>query len=116
MNTLSYKGYIGCVEISEEDNCLYGKVLDLPNDIVITYEGQTVVELREDFEGAVDDYLQYCIDNGIQPRKSYSGPLNFRISPETHSKIAILASQAGISINAFIRNALDAQVATYNLN
>ena len=57
MSTFSYKGYIGSIEISEEDNCLYGRVLDLPNDTAITYEGSTVAELRDDFEGAVDDYI-----------------------------------------------------------
>ncbi len=112
MNTMHYKGYIGSIEISEEDNCLYGKVLALPHDTMISYEGETVAELREDFHGAVDDYLSFCQTEGINPRKSYSGALNVRISPETHSKIAILAKEAGISINAFIRNALDKQIAT----
>ncbi len=94
---------------------LIERFVRMPNDTLITYEDQTVAELREDFEGAVDDYLQYCIDNGIQPRKSYSGTLNVRISPETHSKIAILASQAGISINAYIKNTLDTRVAGFKM-
>lgn len=111
MKTLNYKGYIGSIEISEEDNCLYGKVIDLPNDTAITYEGPTIAELKQDFMGAVDDYLEYCRANNIQPRKSYTGTLNVRISPETHSQIAFLANKAGISINAFIRQALDKQVA-----
>lgn len=111
MNTMNYRGYIGSIEISEDDNCLYGKVLALPHDTMITYEGQTVSELREDFHGAVDDYLAMCQAEGIEPRKSYSGVLNVRISPETHSKVAILAKQAGISINAFIRNAVEKQIA-----
>lgn len=111
MNTMNYRGYIGSIEVSEEDNCLYGKVLALPHDTMITYEGQTVSELREDFHGAVDDYLAMCQAEGIEPRKSYSGVLNVRISPETHSKVAILAKQAGISINAFIRNAVEKQIA-----
>lgn len=87
MNTLSYKGYVGSVEISQEDNCLYGKVMDLPNDTCITYEGDTASALKQDFEGAVDDYLQYCEEHQIQPRKSFSGSLNIRISPDMHSKI-----------------------------
>lgn len=112
MNTMSYKGYIGSIEVSEEDNCLFGKVQALPHDTLISYEGQTVSELREDFHGAVDDYLAMCEAAGIEPRKSYSGALNIRISPEVHSKIAFLAKQAGISINAFIRNAVEKQVST----
>ena len=42
MSTMNYKGYIGSIEASEEDNCLFGKVLDLPSDTAITYEGETV--------------------------------------------------------------------------
>ena len=112
MKTLSYKGYVGSIDICDEDNCLYGKVLDLPKDTMISYEGNTVSELKEDFMGAVDDYLAYCKEEGITPRKSYSGSLNIRISPEIHSQIAILAKQAGVSINAFIKSALEKQVAT----
>ncbi len=111
MKTLNYKSYIGSIEASEEDNCLYGKVLDLPNDTMITYEGETVAELKEDFEGAVDDYIAFCESENINPRKSYTGTLNVRISPETHSRIAILAAKTGITINAFIKQALDKQVA-----
>ena len=70
----------------------------------------SVAELKADFEGAVDDYLAYCKEAGIQPRKSYTGTLNIRISPDTHSRIAALASKAGISINAYIRQTLDRQV------
>ena len=112
MKTLNYKGYIGSIEISDEDNCLFGQVLDLPKDTMISYEGETVSELKEDFKGAVDDYIAYCESAGITPRKSYSGSLNIRISPEVHSKIAILAKQAGISINAFIKSVVEKQVAT----
>lgn len=59
MGLLKYKGYTGSVDYSEEDNCLYGKVLEMSKDM-ITYEGQDVNELRKDFEGAIDDYLIVC--------------------------------------------------------
>ena len=59
MGLLKYKGYTGSVDYSEEDNCLYGKVLGMSKDM-ITYEDQDVNELRKDFEGAIDDYLIVC--------------------------------------------------------
>ena len=59
MELLKYKGYTGSVDYSEEDNCLYGKVLGMSKNM-ITYEGQDVNELRKDFEGAIDDYLIVC--------------------------------------------------------
>ena len=111
MNTMTYKGYIGSIEISEEDNCLFGKVLDLPNDTLLSYEGETVAELRKDFETTINDYIIYCTENGIEPHRSYSGALNVRLTPDIHSQVAALAKRAGISINAFIRKAVENQIA-----
>ncbi len=51
-----------------------------------------------------------CKDRGIEPRKPYSGSLNIRISPDIHSKIASLAKDAGVSINGYIKNALENQI------
>lgn len=78
----------------------------------MNFEGESVKELTNAFHEAVEDYLAYCKEEGIEPHKSYSGTLNIRISPETHSRIAILAKQAGISINAFIKSAVEKQLAT----
>lgn len=105
MGYLKYKGYTGSVEYSEEDKCLFGKVQGLSKDS-ITYEGSTVEELTDDFESAIDEYLQLCEEKGIQPRKPYSGVLNVRLSPEVHSAAAMAAQEAGITINAFIKNAV----------
>lgn len=109
MNILNYKGYIGTVAFSEEDGVFFGKIEGING--LVNFEGSSVSELTEAFHEAVDDYLAYCETEGIEPRKSYSGSLNIRISPETHSRVAVLAKQAGISINAFIKNALEKQIA-----
>lgn len=110
MNTMLYKGYIGSVAYSEKDDVFYGKIEGING--LVNFEGQSVQELKDAFHEAVDDYLAYCEDEGIVPDKSYSGVLNVRIAPETHRRIAVLAKQAGISINAFIRETLDHKIAT----
>lgn len=110
MNMLKYKGYIGSVAFSEKDNVFFGKVEGI--DGLVNFEGESVKELTDAFHEAVDDYLEYCKEEGLEPHKSYSGSLNIRISPEVHSKIAILAKQAGISINAFIKSAVEKQIAS----
>lgn len=46
---------------------LYGKVLGINS--LISYEGESVTELQRDFEGAVDDYLEVCAENGTEPEK-----------------------------------------------
>ena len=101
MDYLEYKGYKGSVEYSKADNCLFGKVLGMSKDLIL-YEGNTIDELRADFEG--------CLADGVEPRKPYSGTLNIRISPDVHGRIAALAQEAGTTINGYIKQALENQL------
>lgn len=105
MDYMEYKGYRGSVEYSKEDDCLVGKVQGMSKDIIM-YEGQTLRELREDFQNAIDDYIAGCEAEGIMPRKPYSGTLNLRMSPELHGRVAAMASALGTSINEYINRAV----------
>lgn len=108
MGMLKYKGYSGTVEYSEEDKCLYGKVIGM-NKNSITYEGKTVEELNADFESGVDLYLESCKERGVKPQKPYSGSLNIRIPSEVHGNLALKAQRTGRSINAIIKDLLLSQ-------
>lgn len=109
MNTMNYKGYIGTISFSEKDMVFYGKVEGING--LVNFEGDSVGSLVKAFHEAVESYLEFCREEGIEPQKSYSGNLNVRISPETHCQVATLAKQSGITINAFIRRAVEKEVA-----
>ena len=68
MDYLEYKGYKGSIEYSKEDDCLFGKVQGLGKNVLILYEGNTVDELRKDFEGGIDSYLEGCKERVLLPR------------------------------------------------
>lgn len=70
-NTMLYKNYAGSVEFSEEDGLFYGKVLGIRS--LISFEGTTAKELVEDFHGAVDDYIETCRAEGIEPETALRG-------------------------------------------
>ncbi|MDR2586559.1 MAG: type II toxin-antitoxin system HicB family antitoxin [Prevotellaceae bacterium] len=106
MDKLEYKGYYGSIEYSKEDDCLFGKVLGMPNNL-ISYEGRTAADLYADFRDAIEFYLDYCQRSKIKPRKSFNGVLNIRIPSEVHGKIALYAQNNGTSINAFIRESIE---------
>ncbi len=101
-NTLEYKGFYGTVEYA--DNVLYGQVVGINS--LISYEGQSVEELKEDFQGAVDDYLELCAEQGVEPEKMYKGSFNVRISPTIHKEIAKRSILQGRSLNALVEDAL----------
>lgn len=106
MDILRYKGFIGSIEAELEENTLYGKVLGLDKGTLVTYEGKTLVELKEDFINAVEDYITHCKENGLPLHKSYTGSFNVRIPVELHAKAAVRAQEEGISLNAFVKQSL----------
>ena len=108
MNTMTYKGYLGSVAYSEKDNVFFGKIEGING--LVNFEGESVKELTDAFHKAVDDYLAYCEQEGIVPDKSYTGVLNVRLTPAIHRQIAILARQAGLTLNAFIKEAVEEKV------
>lgn len=104
-NELSYKGYKGSCAISIEDDCLHGRIQDI--DDLITYEGNTVLELAAAFEDAVNRYLDHCAAIGKEPNKPYSGSFNVRVGSDLHKTASQHARMSGMSLNEFVRNALE---------
>ncbi|MCJ7602828.1 MAG: type II toxin-antitoxin system HicB family antitoxin [Desulfobulbaceae bacterium] len=100
MNNLTYKGYTGTIEASIEDGCLHGQLLFITD--IITYEGNTVDEIKASFEEAVDHYLAYCKETGKPANKPYSGTFNVRVGQELHRKAVEVAYNQGINLNDFV--------------
>jgi predicted HicB family RNase H-like nuclease len=98
-NAMTYKDYIGTVEYSEDDNCLFGRIAGIRD--IISYEGESVAEIRKTFEEAVDDYLAHCATAGKEPNKPYSGKFVLRIDPALHARIAAKALIHGKSLNQY---------------
>ncbi len=65
---LEHKGYRGTLDYSVEDGCYLGSLLSVNG--TINYEGDTLIELKQNFQVAVDDYLLFCGKNKISPKLS----------------------------------------------
>lgn len=103
-NVMEYKGYYGTVDFSAADKVLFGKVIGVNS--LISFEGDSIESLRKDFEGAVDDYLAMCSENGIEPEKSYKGSFNVRVSPELHRELALYSASHGQTLNSTVEEAI----------
>jgi predicted HicB family RNase H-like nuclease len=104
MNAMTYKGCTAAIEYSDEDACLVGHILGIRD--VIGFHGNSVDEMRQAFEEAVDDYLETCAKTGLTPNKPYSGKLVLRLPPEFHARLAIEARIKGQSINSLVLDSL----------
>ena len=107
-NKLIHAGFTGSFDVSLEDGCLIGRVLFI--DDIISYEGETVSDLKKNFEAAVDRYIVYCKQTGKPANKPYSGTFNVRVGPELHRKAVIAATEASVNLNEFVSKAILAAV------
>ena len=101
---MEYKGYFAKVDFIDDDNTFHGEIINLRD--VITFEGETVNELKQAFQDSVDDYLDFCKQRGEDPEKPYSGKFVVRVEPELHKNITIEARKEGKSLNVWVRDAL----------
>ncbi len=103
-NLLEYKGYVGTIEVSGKEEILFGKVIGINS--LVSYEGQTVAALKEDFESAIDDYLEMCSEAGVAAEKFYKGSFNVRVNPELHKKVVLYSASVGKTMNAVVEDAI----------
>jgi predicted HicB family RNase H-like nuclease len=105
MTTLTHDGYLAELEIDEGAGMIHGRVINAR--AVLTFEGETLADLKAAFADTVADYREWCKERGTEPEKPYSGTLSLRIAPELHRRVAEQAAKAGESINQFIAERLE---------
>ncbi|MBW4622066.1 MAG: type II toxin-antitoxin system HicB family antitoxin [Cyanosarcina radialis HA8281-LM2] len=101
---MKYKTYEAKVSFDDEAGIFHGEVIGIRD--VITFQGESVSQLRRAFAKSVDDYLAFCADRGEEPDKPFSGRFVLRIKPELHKQIYLAAKQEGKSLNAWIEEKL----------
>ncbi len=101
---MEYKGYFAKVEFYDHADIFHGEVINLRD--VITFEGETVKEIKQAFQDSVDDYLDFCRKRGESPEKPYSGKFVVRVEPELHKKVTIEARKTGKSLNVWVNDAI----------
>lgn len=60
-STLEYKGFTGVFNWDNDTNVYYGDVINIRD--TITFEGDTLEEVEQEFHNSVDDYLEFISNN-----------------------------------------------------
>jgi predicted HicB family RNase H-like nuclease len=111
---LQYKGYYAEIHFSSEDEVFFGKLIGI-NDLV-NFEADSVKALKTSFIEAVEDYLTTCKKLGKEPEKTYKGSFNVRIPSELHRQAALIAAIKNLTLNDFVRHAIDLTISKENMD
>lgn len=101
---LEYKGYLGSIEYSNDDEVLHGR-LEFIRDLV-TYEGMDAKNLKAAFHQAVDDYLELCEAEGRKPDEPLKGSFNVRPGRDLHRRAMLYAKRRDMNLNTVVSEAL----------
>jgi predicted HicB family RNase H-like nuclease len=102
---MSYKKYYGSVHYNDDDQIFHGKVEFIR--ALINYEGEDVKGLRKAFEEAINDYLDMCKEEKIDPEKPFKGSFNVRTGADLHRRATLYAKEHGINLNNVVVEAVD---------
>ncbi len=108
MAVLKHRGYVGSVELSIDDEVLFGKLQFI--DDLVTYEATDIAGLKAAFEDAVEDYVETRRSLGREPSQTCKGSFNVRIPPELHKALATKALEERRTLNDIIKAACYAYV------
>ena len=89
-----------------------GEVINAGPYPIVSFEAADVSGLKREFRISIEEYLAWCREDGAEPQRPYSGKLNLRLGAELHQRVATSAARSGMSINSWIKEALDKQAET----
>ena len=69
---------------------------------IATFEAADAKGIVTEFHRSIDEYLASCEEDGVEPRKPFSGKLNVRLGPDLHQRVSLSATARGVSLNRWM--------------
>lgn len=107
-NIMEIDGYHAVIQFDSEIDMFRGEFLDLNGGA--DFYAQDVPGLRREGAASLKVFLEMCAEDGVEPRRRYSGRFNVRLQPELHASVSVAAAAEGKSLNQWVADALSDHV------
>lgn len=104
MNTMEINGYKAVITYDPEIEMFRGEFVGLNGGA--DFYASDIGTLKKEGALSLKVFLDMCEEDGVAPRKDYSGRFNVRIPPQLHAEIATAAAAHGKSLNQWILDVL----------
>ncbi len=105
ISVMEIDGYKAVIKYDPEIGMFRGEFIGLSGGA--DFYATSVEGLRKEGRKSLKVFLKMCAEDGVNPRRKFTGRFNLRISPDLHETIAALADASGKSINTWMIEALD---------
>ena len=97
INVMKIEGYDAVIHYDPEIEMFRGEFAGLNGGA--DFYASDISGLQKEGKLSLEMFLQMCVEDGVEPRKQFSGKFNVRISPELHESLVLKAAASGKSIN-----------------
>lgn len=104
INQMNINGYIAVITYDPDIELFRGEFVGLNGGA--DFYAADVKSLHQEGKVSLKVFLDACKEEGIDPRKAFSGKLNLRIDPDLHESASVAAAASNRSLNQFINDAL----------
>ena len=105
---LEYKGYLGAIEYDAHAKLFHGDIININN--VIAFQCTSVKEIESAFINSINNYLAWCMKEGVEPEKPCSGTGGALLPQELRRHAAIPVKKKYFPPNSFIGKASDNEI------
>ena len=104
MNTMTINGYQAVISLDPDIQMFRGEFVGLNGGA--DFYAKDVDGLRHEGEISLRVFLEACAEDGVDPRKHFSGKFSLRVDPELHEAATIAAAAHGQSLNQWAAEAI----------
>jgi predicted HicB family RNase H-like nuclease len=99
-NIMEIDGYKATIHYDSEIKMFRGEFVGLNGGA--DFYATTVEGLNEEGQKSLKAFLDMCAEDGVEPRREYTGRFNLRIPPTLHERVIARAKAEGKSLNAWM--------------
>ncbi|MYM87145.1 toxin-antitoxin system HicB family antitoxin [Rugamonas sp. FT82W] len=103
-NTMTIDGHQAVITFDPEIQMFRGEFLGLNGGA--DFYAKDVKGLQREGKISLSVFLEACAEDGVEPRKSFSGKFSLRVAPEIHEAAAVAAAAHGKSLNQWAEDVL----------
>ena len=108
MNIMEIDGYKAVIKYDPEIEMFRGEFTGLNGGA--DFYAKNIEKLKKEGAISLKVFFDMCAEDGIEPRKEYSGRFNVRVSGDLHKDIARAAAAEGKSLNQWVVDTLTHEV------
>lgn len=103
-NTMIIDGHLAVITFDPEIQMFRGEFLALNGGA--DFYAKDVEGLQREGRISLKIFLEACAEDGVEPRKQFSGKFSLRVDPSVHEAAAIAAAAHGKSLNQWAEEVL----------